>query len=143
MEKIILFASEQWLLITALAAAVWALVWLEQRRAGAALTPHALTSLINSKSTVVVDLRDKAEFDEGHIVDSINVPFSQWQTQQNGDGKTELHNYREKPLVLVCKMGQQSTHVARKISGDDFSEVYRLGGGVMEWRSAQLPLVKG
>lgn len=142
MEKFILFASEQWLLITALAAAVWAVAWLENRRAGISLTPHALTALVNSAGAVVVDLRDKADFDNGHIVDSISLPFSQWQSQQTAGGQTELHQHKDKPVVLVCKMGQQSSHVARKLAADEFAGIYRLGGGIAEWQSAQMPLIK-
>ncbi len=141
MEKVLLFASEQWLLITALVAALWLLAWLEQRRAGTALTSNSLTSLVNSEQAVVVDLREKAEFDAGHIVDAINIPFSKWQSQQGG-GETELGKYRARPIVLVCKMGQQSSHVARKLKAEDYAGIYRLSGGLSEWQSAQMPLVK-
>lgn len=143
MEKFILFASDQWLLITALAAAIWALAWLENQRAGKALTPHSLTGLLNrEEGTVVVDLRDPSEFDEGHIVDSINLPFSAWQGEHRSGGNTALDKYHGKPLVLVCKLGQQSSHVGRRLQADRFNGIYRLGGGIMEWRGAQLPLVK-
>ena len=142
MEKFILFASDQWLLVTALAAAIWALAWLENRRAGTSLTPHALTSMLNSASATVVDLRDKAEFEAGHIVDSVNVPFNLWQSQQRAGGDTDMQRHSGKPLVLVCKMGQQSSHVARRLAVQDFDGIYRLGGGIAEWRGAQMPLVK-
>ena len=83
----------------------------------------------------MIDLRDKSDFEKGHIVDSINLPFSRWQEQG-------LDRYRENPVVLVCKMGQQSTHVAKKLRAQGFEQVYRLGGGVMEWQHAQMPLIK-
>ncbi|MBT8139211.1 MAG: rhodanese-like domain-containing protein [Gammaproteobacteria bacterium] len=143
MEKFIHFASDQWLLITALAAAIWALAWLENQRAGKPLTPNALTGMMNhEEETVVVDLRDKAEFDEGHIVKAVNLPFGTWQSEQRDGGQTQLERYAGKPLVLVCKLGQQSSHVARRLAQDKFSGVYRLAGGISEWRGAQLPLVK-
>ncbi|MGB5324140.1 MAG: rhodanese-like domain-containing protein [Pseudomonadales bacterium] len=143
MEKFILFASNQWLLITAVAAAIWALAWLENQRAGKALTPVALTSMINrDENAVVVDLRDKTEFDEGHIVAAINLPFSTWQGEHREGGQTQLEKYAGKSLVLVCKLGQQSSHVARRLAAEKFAGVYRLSGGVAEWRGAQLPLVK-
>lgn len=142
MEKIIFFASEQWLLITALAAAIWSLAWFENRSAGSSITSHALTRLVNSQDAVVVDLREKADFDSGHIVDAVNLPFSKWQSQQTAGGDTELTQYKSQPIVLVCKLGQQSSHVAKKLNGAEFSSVYRLSGGVTEWQSAQMPLVK-
>jgi rhodanese-related sulfurtransferase len=142
MEKILFFASEQWLLITALAAAVWALAWLDNRRAGNSLTPHALTTLVNGDDAIVVDLRDKTQFDGGHIVGSVNLPFTQLQSQLASGAATELDSYQQQNLVLVCQMGQQSSHLAKKLKPDNYAGVYRLAGGIGEWQNAQMPLVK-
>jgi len=139
MEKFLQFVSQQWLLVTALTATAVALAWLEQRRAGRALDPHALTALINSQSVALIDLRDKAEFDAGHIVGATHLSYAQWQAQ--GDA-TELDKYRDRPLVLVCKMGHQSSAVAKRLSAQGEQPVYRLNGGVMAWQHAQMPLVK-
>lgn len=152
MQKFLIFVSEQWLLITMLCAAVASLAWLENRRAGKSLTPHALTTLINRDNAVVVDLRDKAEFEGGHIVDAVNVPFNSWQSQMSAGGETDIDKVidkdEDKPLVLVCKIGQQSSHVAKRIAAQrgpssEGAPVYRLSGGLMEWQAAQMPLVKG
>jgi len=142
MEKILLFASEQWLLITALAAAVWGLAWVDNRRAGNSLTPHALTTLVNGDEATVIDLRDKAQFESGHIVGSLNLPFAQLQPQLAAGAATELDKYQQQNLVLVCQMGQQSSHLAKKLKPDNFKGVYRLAGGIGEWQNAQMPLVK-
>ncbi len=141
MEKFFIFMSEQWLLVTAIAAACFALAWLENRRAGTSLSPHALTALVNAEGALIVDLREKPDFDNGHIVDAINLPYSKWQSQQSS-GSTELDDKQGKPLILVCKMGQQATAVARKLSASGHPSVYRLSGGLMEWQGAQMPLVK-
>ena len=146
MEKIVYFASEQWLLITALAAAIYGLIFLENKRAGTGLSPQGLTSLVNGGDTVVVDLREKEEFAKGHIVDARNLPYKSIQsklTQKDVSALTsEFEDARDKKLVLVCKMGQHSSQLAKKLAENNFN-VYRLAGGVMEWQNAQLPLVKG
>lgn len=130
------------MLITLLAGAVATLAWLENRRAGKSLTPHALTTLINRDEAVVIDLRDKSDYQNGHIVDAVNLPFTSWQSQNSAGGKTDLQKYDGKPIVLVCKMGQQSSHVAKRIQSEGAENVYRLAGGLMEWQNAQMPLVK-
>ena len=148
MEKIILFASDQWLLITALAAALWGLVFLENKRAGTSLSPQGLTALVNKENAVVIDLREKNDFAEGHIVDAKNLPYKSIQSHlvkpsdTAADGKSPFEPYRDKSLVLVCKMGQHSSQVAKKLAEQEF-KVYRLGGGLLEWQNAQMPLVKG
>ena len=142
MQKFLIFVSEQWLLITLLAAAVATLAWLENRRAGKSISTHELITLVNRDQAVIIDLRDKASFDSGHIVGATNVPFSQWQSQHATGGNTALQQHGDKSLVLVCKLGQQSSHVAKRIQTENGPTVYRLAGGLSEWQHAQMPLVK-
>ncbi len=147
MEKIVLFASDQWLLITALAAALWGLVFLENKRAGISVTPATLTKMVNSGNAVVIDLREKPEYDSGHIVDAKSIPYKSLHADLSKTGADEgaenpMEAYRDKDVVLVCKMGQHSSQIAKKLAAENF-KVYRLGGGLMEWQSAQMPLVKG
>lgn len=142
MEKIILFASDQWLLITLLAAAFWALFFIENKRAGTSLSPQGLTQLVNNGGAVVIDLREKSEYEKGHIVDATNIPYKSLQVKtESGDGYDAFNAHRDKSVVVVCKMGQHSSHVAKQLAQKGY-DVYRLGGGLMEWQSAQLPLVK-
>ena len=144
MEKIILFASDQWLLITALAAALWGLVFLESKRAGVSVSPAVLTKMVNENDAVIIDLREKAEFDKGHIVDAKSFPYKSVHAElgKTGEGaENPFEPYREKEVVLVCKMGQHSSQIAKKLASENF-RVYRLGGGLMEWQNAQMPLIK-
>ena len=90
MQKFLIFISEQWLLVSLLSAAIVALAWLENRRAGPSLTSQALTNVVNREDAIIIDLRDKAEFDAGHIVDAINLPFNQWQSQYNSDKRVNV-----------------------------------------------------
>jgi rhodanese-related sulfurtransferase len=53
-----------------------------------------------------------------------------------------LEKYRDKPLILVCKMGQQSGAAGKKLGAEGFTGVYRMSGGMMEWGALQLPLIK-
>jgi len=101
-----------------------------------------LTTLVNGDEATVIDLRDKAQFESGHIVGSLNLPFAQLQPQLAAGAATELDKYQQQNLVLVCQMGQQSSHLAKKLKPDNFKGVYRLAGGIGEWQNAQMPLVK-
>ena len=53
----------------------------------------------------------------------------------------ELEKYRDKPIVLVCKMGQQSGAAGKQLKAGDFDKVYKMSGGMMEWGNLQLPTV--
>lgn len=131
------FLTEQWLLVSALAACLLLLIFHETRRGGPALTPNQLVRLVNQQQAAVVDLREPAEFRKGHIADALNLPFAKVDERWS-----ELEKLKERPIVLVCKLGQHSSAVASKLKAKGFTQVHRLGGGLTEWQGSQLPLVK-
>ncbi len=110
----------------------------EMRRGGQTVTAQQLVELINKEGAVVVDVRDKKEYREGHIVDSLNIPHATL-----GDRLRELEKYRQKPLVIACKMGQHSGAAGTILRKAGFEHVTRLRGGLTEWRGQNLPVVKG
>ena len=131
------FLLQQWLLVSALAVSVLLLIFHESRRGGSTVTPQQLTNLMNREQAAVVDLRDQADFRKGHIVDSINIPYAKFDEHLG-----ELEKLRERPVILVCKLGQYSSAAGKQLLQKGFKQVYRLGGGIGEWQSAQLPLIK-
>ena len=94
--------------------------------------------LINRKSAVVVDVRDRKEFDSGHIVDSLNIPLGKLKQRLN-----ELIKHKKKPLIVVCKIGQHSGEAAKVLQEAGYEQVVRLSGGLSEWKAQSLPLVQG
>lgn len=132
------FLLQQWHLVAGLAVALLLLVLNESRRGGQTVTSQQLTSLVNSQQAAVIDLRDPAEFRKGHIVDAINIPYAKIDERIG-----ELEKLRERPLILVCKMGQFSSATGKKLLAKGFKQVYRLSGGIGDWQAMQLPLVKG
>lgn len=131
------FLAEQWLLVSALVACLMLLFFHEGRRGGPSLTPHQAVALINQKGAAVVDLRDPAEYRKGHIVGAINLPFAKLSERWS-----ELEALRDKPVVLVCKLGQTASSVGKQMRAKGFTDVYRLGGGLVEWDGLQMPLVR-
>ena len=130
------FLAQQWLLATALLAAAVMLFMHETRKSGTSLSPQKAINLVNAEEGVFVDLRDTADFRAGHIVDAMHIPSTKL---MNNTGL--LENYRDKPIVLVCKMGQSAGPVGKKLNADGFEKVNIMTGGMMEWSNLQLPVV--
>ena len=110
----------------------------ELQRGGRAVSAQQLVDLINREGAVVVDVRDKKEFGEGHIVDALNIPHTAI-TSRIG----ELERHKVKPVVVACKMGQHSGAVGTILRKAGFENVARLRGGITEWRNQNLPVVRG
>lgn len=137
MELFLQFVVAKWYLFAAAFVLLALLIAHESRKGAAALTPAQLTALVNREEGVVLDVRDANDFRQGHIVESLNIPHAKVRERVG-----ELERYRDRPLIVVCKLGQFSGSVAKALKEQGFAHVYRLGGGILEWQNAQLPLVK-
>jgi rhodanese-related sulfurtransferase len=130
------FLAQEWILALALVVVAGLLVWHEARKSGPAVSPQQAINLINGEQGVFVDLRDNADYRQGHIVDALHIPATKL-----AEREAELVKYKDKPVVLVCKMGQQSGAASKQLKASGFSRVFKMTGGMMEWNNLQLPVI--
>ena len=109
----------------------------EVRRGGRSVSAQQLVDMVNREGALVLDVRDKKEFDSGHIVDAVNIPYSALDSRLD-----ELSKHKDRPVVVACKMGQHSGSAGVVLRKHGFENVVRLTGGVTEWRNQSLPVVK-
>lgn len=73
---------------------------------------------------VIVDVREEDEFEEGHLVNSINIPLSQF--------RERLHEIpKDKPVYLHCRSGQRSYNMTRALLQRGYKEVYNISGSFL------------
>jgi rhodanese-related sulfurtransferase len=137
MDQLFAFISNHPFLVGAFVVLLALFIRNEMSRGGAAVSAQELVQLVNNEGAVVVDLRDKGDFEAGHIVDSINIPFANIEARLG-----ELDKYKDKPVVLACKMGQHSGSAGTQLRKAGFEQVSRLRGGIADWRAQNLPVVK-
>jgi rhodanese-related sulfurtransferase len=101
-----------------------------------AISPAQLVRLINQGARVV-DIRDKEQFDAGHIVDSINLPAAD---PAAGQAKKIKHS---KTVVLVCDTGSKSGQCVEPWRAAGYESAFSLNGGLAAWRQDNLPIVAG
>ena len=99
------------------------------------LSPQDLTQKINRDEVVVLDIRDKATFEQGHIIGAINIIANELDANM-----AQLEKYKDKALVIIDGPGQ-SMQVAAKLKKAGF-KTYALTGGLNGWRNLGLPLTK-
>lgn len=65
-------------------------------------------------------------------------------SRQSGlDGRLgELEKYKSKPIIVACKHGQTAGVAMAKLTKAGFERVYKLKGGMTQWQTDGLPLVK-
>lgn len=137
MDKLFTFITNHPFLVGTFALLLALFIRNETQRGGRSVSAQQLVDLVNREDAVVLDLRDRKEFDAGHIVDSVNIPYASLESRLN-----DLEKYRERPLVIACKMGQHAGAAGTMLRKKGFANVSRLTGGIAEWRNQNLPVVK-
>ena len=135
-DLIFQFLGEQWILVAALVTTLGMLILHETRKAGPALSISEAVQLVNNEEGVFLDIRDAGDYARGHITDALHIPAA---TLAKRAG--ELEKFREKPVVVVCKMGQSAGPATKTLRAQGFSRAQKLSGGMMEWDAQKLPLV--
>jgi rhodanese-related sulfurtransferase len=130
------FLTQQWILAAALSVVIIMLFMHETRKSGPSLSPQKAINMVNAEQGVFLDLRDAADYKQGHIVDAVHIPSAKL-----AERMAELEKYKNKPIILVCKMGQQASAAGKQLKGNNFEQVYKMTGGMMEWSNLQLPVV--
>jgi rhodanese-related sulfurtransferase len=114
-----------------------ALLWPTLTIRGKRASPLEVTLLINRGKSVVVDVRDTAEFANGHLRDAKHIPLAELAKRAG-----ELDKSKTKTVIVVCQKGVRSSMAAKVLAGAGFEDVVSLDGGVAAWQAAGLPLAK-
>lgn len=136
-EQIIEFSVNHPLLVGAFVALVLMVIFNEFRVAGNGVSTAQAVRLMNREEAIALDIRDRKEYTAGHITGSLNIPLA------NLDSRiSELDKYKDKKILVVCKMGNSAAMATAKLQKAGFSEALRLKGGMMQWQTDGMPVVK-
>ena len=99
------------------------------------LKPAELKALMDSKagSLTIVDVRDRSEFDLGHIPGAINIPVTNFALQS---GVLE----KDKRIIVYCNSGGRSYNAYRKLQKLAYPNINQVI--FADWEFDGLPVVK-
>lgn len=102
--------------------------------------------MATERDLLVVDVRERSEFDAIHIPGSRNVPRGILEAACEYDyAETEpdLVEARGRPVVVVCRSGNRSALAALVMQEIGFENVASLKLGIKGWNDGDHPLVDG
>ncbi len=134
LQEFVLHHWELWLALLAVLSLLSINEYLTKKNGPQTLSTSEAIDAINHQDAIVVDIREKETFQTGHVVGSKNI---------SGEASAKLEPYKEKPLILICARGLQSSALAVKLRKQGFTNVMILTGGMTAWKTAGLPLTKG
>lgn len=82
---------------------------------------------------LVLDVREPSEWNDdlGHIDVAKQIPSGEL-----GQRVAELAEYKDKPVITVCRVGFRSYKAAQFLASQGFTQVSNMEGGMQAWRSA-------
>lgn len=92
---------------------------------------------VENKAFVLVDLRPRQEFDEGHIKGARQIDY-----YATNFTRIVSSLDRNATILLYCQRGRQSPLALRAFEKLRFVEVVLLDGGFHAWVEAGLPVVR-
>ncbi|MES2297102.1 MAG: rhodanese-like domain-containing protein [Pseudomonadota bacterium] len=114
-------------------ALLWPLIMGRGRKA----SPFEVTQMINRGKTVLVDVRETAEFAAGHLREARHIALGELDKRIG-----ELDKSKDKTVVVVCQNGARSAQAVAKLQKAGFADVLSLDGGLAAWQAAGLPVAK-
>lgn len=77
---------------------------------------------------LLVDVRERGEWEEAHIPGAVHVPLSEF-----GERAPELLKERGRDVVAYCLSGGRSSRAAQGLAGMGPPRVSNLDGGIKAW----------
>ncbi len=88
---------------------------------------EAKSLMDNNKNIVILDVRTKKEFDEGHIKGAINIPV-----ETIGSIPPAQLRDKKQMILVYCRSGRRSKMAAQKLGTMGYENVLEFGG-IMDW----------
>ena len=98
------------------------------------IDPKGAIDLMDDKDDLIIlDVREKKERKHGYINGDKHIALS--------EVKDKLGSLDASKKVLVyCRSGSRSGHIAGLLTRNGFEHVYNLKGGINAWRRAKMPI---
>ncbi|MEH0155707.1 rhodanese-like domain-containing protein [Limibacter armeniacum] len=78
-------------------------------------------TLVNEGASIL-DVRTKAEYAEGHVPDSLNIPLRELNKAQ-----MQKHLPVDKPVIICCQSGMRAGQAKRLLENEGYNNVFNVG----------------
>jgi len=95
-----------------------------------------LNNLEKPNNIVILDVRTKEEYNNGHVANAINVSHD-----SVADNLAKLAQYKDNTVVVYCRSGRRAGFAENILAEADFKNVLHLTGDMNGWVEAKLPVV--
>lgn len=100
------------------------------------VNPDEFQKLITDPKGVLLDVRTRSEYKNGHISNSGQLNYYTFDFK-----KKLLLLPKDEPIYLYCNTGYRSERAAKYLVENGYKNVYNLEHGIMDWELQNLPVL--
>jgi len=101
----------------------------EKEEKGEIQYPHVIDNeelMTKVNESTILDVREPAEFEFGHIPSSVSIPFGEL-----SERLIELNKADE--IIVICRTGNRSDYACKQLADAGFTNVKNAVQGMVEW----------
>lgn len=107
------------------------------------------SALKQDTDTVLIDVREPAEYSQQHIIGSVNYPRGVLEMNIHNHPKVAasgcepqmaLQQLAASTIYVICRSGARSALATESLQRMGFTQVYSVAGGMQAWIDAALPV---
>jgi len=99
------------------------------------INPNIAINLINHKNGIILDFRDKKDFDRNYIVNSINI-------QKQNDYEKIIEKYKKKIIIVIHKNNYNAYKIIKKYNNIKENRITYIYDGINAWIKTELPVTR-
>jgi molybdopterin/thiamine biosynthesis adenylyltransferase/rhodanese-related sulfurtransferase len=101
------------------------------------IRPADAAQLLESgQPPLLVDVRERDEWDEGHLPNAVHIPRGSLESRIERAAPD-----RGTPIVVYCATGARSAFATKTLEEMGYTSVANLAGGIVDWRRSGFPTV--
>lgn len=92
---------------------------------------------MNQQGALLLDVREPEEYAAIHAPNAKLIPLGQLKARLH-----EIAEYKDKPVVVVCRSGRRSAIAVSQLQAAGYTQVSNVNGGMNAWERNGLEVIK-
>ncbi|NCT17111.1 MAG: rhodanese-like domain-containing protein [Flavobacteriaceae bacterium CG_4_8_14_3_um_filter_34_10] len=101
------------------------------------ISSEQLLKKIQNSSVLILDTREKEEYNVSKIKGAVFVGYNQFSIKQFSNFMTNKNQH----IVVYCSLGIRSEKIGEKLKKAGYANVKNLYGGIFEWKNQGNPVL--
>ena len=92
------------------------------------ITQEEAKKMMDEQEVLIVDVREQAEYDAGHIVGAVLLPLG----EIDEESAAQVIPEKETVALVYCRSGRRSKEASEKLVALGYTNIYEFGG-IITW----------